>query len=103
LWKIITDAEDYILEKYPDILLHGHPTSTKLLPKEITIITSEDLHKMYPDMTVHERETAIVKKHGAVFIQGMGWPMEDGSAPEEVRSPSYDDWNLNGDIMVLVS
>jgi len=101
IWKMITDAEDYILQKYPHILMDGHPTSNKRLPKEITFITSEELHEMYPNLTVHERETAIVRKHGAVFIQGMGWPMKDGSAPEEVRSPSYDDWNLNGDIMVL--
>jgi len=101
IWKMITDAEDFILEKYPHILMEGHATSAKRLPKDITFITSEELHEMYPDFTVHERETAIVQKHGAVFIQGMGWPMKDGSPPEEVRSPSYDDWNLNGDIMVL--
>ena len=67
---MITDAEDFILEKYPHILMEGHATSAKRLPKDITFITSEELHEMYPDFTVHERETAIVQKHGAVFIQG---------------------------------
>lgn len=58
---------------------------------------------MFPAMTVHERETAAVTKYGAIFILGMGWPMADGSAAEEVRAPGYDDWNLNGDIMTYVS
>jgi aspartate--ammonia ligase len=82
--------------------LPGHPTAEWRLPKEITFVTSEQLHEEYPDLDVHGRENAIVNKHGAVFIIGMGWPMKDGSAPEEVRSPGYDDWNLNGDIMVKV-
>ena len=99
LWKIVTDAEDMILQEYPEILLEGHPTASWRLPKEITFITSEELHAMFPDMGIHERENAAVKKFGAIFIIGMGWPMKDGSAPEEVRSPGYDDWNLNGDII----
>lgn len=103
IWKIVTDAEDYILREYPDILLPGHPTSDIRLPKEITFLTSEELHAKYPKMDVHERETAAVREYGAIFIIGMGWPMKDGSAPEEVRAPAYDDWNMNGDIMVLVS
>jgi asparagine synthetase A len=82
--------------------LPGHPTAEWRLPKEITFVTSEELHEEYPDLDVHGRENAIVNKHGAVFIIGMGWPMKDGSAPEEVRSPGYDDWHLNGDIMVKV-
>lgn len=64
-------------------------------------MTSQELHDQYPDLDVHGRENAIVRKHCAVFIIGMGWPMSDGSEPEEVRSPGYDDWNLNGDIMCM--
>lgn len=101
IWKIVTDAEDYILEMFPDILLVGHPSSDKMLPKEIKFITSEELHQMFPDLDVHGRESAGVKKFGAMFIIGMGWPMADGSPAEEVRAPGYDDWNLNGDIMTL--
>lgn len=99
LWKIITDAQDFILEQYPKILLVGHPTATWRLPKEITFITSDELHAMFSSMGVHDREDAAVKKYGAIFIIGMGWSMKDGSAPEELRSPGYDDWNLNGDII----
>lgn len=102
MWKIITDAEDFIHALYPEILLEGHHTADERLPKEITFITSQDLHNMYPNMNVYERETAATRRFGGIFIIGMGWPMKDGTSPEEVRSPSYDDWNLNGDIMVKV-
>lgn len=101
IWKIITDAKDYILSEYPEIILKGHPTATYRLPKEITFITSDELHAKYPNLDVHDRENAAVREYSAIFIVGMGWPMKDGSAPEEVRAPDYDDWNLNGDIMVM--
>ena len=101
IWKIITDAEQYILEEYPDILLPGHPTATYRLPEDITFITSEELHAKYPKMDVHDREDAAVREYGAIFIIGMGWPMADGSEAEEVRAPAYDDWNMNGDIIVM--
>lgn len=101
IWKIVVDAEDYILNKYPLILKLGHPTATYRLPRELTFITSQELHDMFPNEDVHGRENAGVRKFGAMFIIGMGWPMQDNSPPEEVRSPTYDDWTLNGDIMVL--
>ena len=95
IWKIITDAEDYILAKYPEILLPGHPTVNFRLPKEIKFVTAQQLHDEFPDASIHERENAAVEKYGAIFILGMGWPMSDGSPAEEQRSPSYDDWDLN--------
>lgn len=101
IWMIITDAEDFVLEKYPNILLKGHPTASFRLPKEITFLTSEELHALFPGLSVRDRETAAVNKYKAIFILGMGWPMKDGSPPEEVRAPGYDDWTMNGDIMVL--
>jgi aspartate--ammonia ligase len=100
IYKIITDCEDMILEKYPDILAPAHPTAQWRLPKEIHFVTAQKIHDEFPDLDVHCRENAAVKKYGAIFIIGMGWPMSDGSPAEEVRSPGYDDWNLNGDIMV---
>jgi asparagine synthetase A len=95
LWKIITDAEDYILEKYPSILLPEHPTLTWRLPKEITFVTAQELHDEFPNYDIYGRENKAVEKYDAIFICGMGWPMTDGSPAEEQRSPSYDDWNLN--------
>ncbi|KAL7491188.1 hypothetical protein ACHAWT_002371 [Skeletonema menzelii] len=101
IWKIITDAEDYILKEYPSIILEGHSTAAYRLPKDITFITAEELHAKYPNLDVHGREDAAVREYGAIFIVGMGWPLKDGSDPEEVRAPAYDDWNLNGDIIVM--
>jgi len=89
-----------IYAEYPQILLEGHPSSSWRLPKEITFVTAQELHDAYPGMNPHQRENAAVEKYGAIFIVGMGWPLSDGSDPEEVRSPGYDDWNLNGDIIV---
>jgi len=100
IYNMITDAEEFILEKYPSIVLEGHPTASWRLPKEITFVTAEELHAKWPNDDIHGRENKAVQKYGAIFIIGMGWPMRDGSAPEEVRAPDYDDWTLNGDIIV---
>ncbi|AGH37619.1 aspartate--ammonia ligase [Bibersteinia trehalosi] len=81
------------------------PTS---LPKEITFVHSEDLVKRYPDMTGKQRENAICKEYGAVFLVGIGGKLSDGK-PHDGRAPDYDDWTtesengykgLNGDILV---
>ena len=91
IWAIIKDAEKMVTTKFGIL-----PS----LPADIKFTDPEELHALWPDADIHTRETNAVNKWGAVFIIGMGWPLKDGSAPEEVRSPSYDDWNLNGDIIV---
>ena len=73
IYKIITDAEDFVLEKYPEILLEGHPTACWRLPKEIAFATSQELHDMYPDLDVHGRENVAVNKYGAIFIIDLAW------------------------------
>lgn len=74
------------------------PQITKLLPDEITFITSQELEDMYPDLPSEERENAIVKEKKAVFIMKIGHKLDSGK-PHDGRSPDYDDWNLNGDIV----
>ena len=78
------------------------------LPKEITFVHSEDLVKRYPDLSSKERENAICKEFGAVFLIGIGGELPDGK-PHDGRAPDYDDWTtesengykgLNGDILV---
>ncbi|WP_027120030.1 aspartate--ammonia ligase [[Mycoplasma] testudinis] len=69
------------------------------LPKKITFVTTQELLDMYPNLDTKERENAIAKKHGAVFLIGIGHLLSNGK-PHDVRSPDYDDWNLNGDILV---
>ena len=70
-----------------------------ILPKKITFIHSEELVEKYPDLTPKEREDAITKEYGAVFLIGIGGVLPDGK-PHDGRAPDYDDWELNGDIIV---
>ncbi|RUO19670.1 aspartate--ammonia ligase [Aliidiomarina iranensis] len=69
------------------------------LPAEIHFVTTEDLLGRYPELTAKEREHAITEEFGAVFLQGIGGALSDGKA-HDVRAPDYDDWQLNGDILV---
>lgn len=73
--------------------------SELLLPAEIHFVTTEALLAQYPELSPKEREHAITEKHGAVFIQGVGAALSNGEA-HDVRAPDYDDWQLNGDILV---
>ena len=79
-----------------------------VLPKQIIFVHSEDLVKRYPDLSSKERENAICKEYGAVFLIGIGGKLSDGK-PHDGRAPDYDDWTtesengykgLNGDILV---
>lgn len=76
-----------------------YPKLKNNLPKEILFITSSELEKMYPNLSGKERENIITKKYGAVFLNQIGWPLESGK-PHDGRAPDYDDWLLNGDILV---
>ncbi len=81
------------------MILSTYPQLTKKLPNEITFITSQDLEDLYPDLTPKERENAICKKYGAVFISQVGKTLNSGE-PHDLRAPDYDDWELNGDILL---
>ena len=70
-----------------------------VLPEDIKLIYSDDLLREYPGMTAKERENAAAKKYGAIFICGIGGKLPDGSI-HDGRAPDYDDWELNGDIIV---
>jgi aspartate--ammonia ligase len=70
-----------------------------ILPEQITFVTSQELLDRYPGMSVKEREYAIAKEKGAVFIMQIGDKLSDGK-PHDGRAPDYDDWQLNGDIIV---
>jgi len=69
------------------------------LPEEIKFITSEELLQRYPDKTAKEREQLITKEYGAVFISKIGGKLSDGTKHDN-RAPDYDDWELNGDILI---
>ena len=79
-----------------------------MLPEEVFFIHAEELRQLYPNFTPKEREDAITKKYGAVFVIGIGGPLGDGE-PHDLRAPDYDDYStvseaglpgLNGDLLI---
>lgn len=76
-----------------------YPELTDFFPEEITFITSQELEDMYPDCTPKEREYNIVKEKKAVFLMNIGEKLASGE-PHDNRAPDYDDWSLNGDILM---
>ena len=69
------------------------------LSREVTFVTSQELEDLYPDKTPKEREDAFVKEHPTTFLMGIGGKLRSGK-PHDGRAPDYDDWGLNGDILV---
>ena len=88
IYCAIRRTEYLVCETYPQI--------KPFLPKDIHFIHSEELLQMYPDMTAKEREDAICKKYGAVFLIGIGGDLSNGE-PHDGRAPDYDDWSTEGD------
>ncbi len=84
-------TKKYMSEKYGYI--------KPILPDEIYFITSQELEDMYPDKTPKERENEITRLKGAVFVMQIGGNLASGK-PHDGRAPDYDDWSLNGDILV---
>lgn len=100
IYAAIRRTEYLVCETYDSI----HP----FLPEKIHFIHSEELLQMYPNLSPKEREDAICKKYGAVFIIGIGGKLSDGKK-HDGRAPDYDDWStkaengyegLNGDILI---
>ncbi len=91
VYQALRETEHYIADKYDYI--------REILPEDICFITSQDLENMYPELTPKEREYKIVKLKGAVFIMQIGGKLASG-VPHDGRAPDYDDWSLNGDILV---
>ncbi|MDO4633640.1 MAG: aspartate--ammonia ligase [Eubacteriales bacterium] len=91
VYKALKKTEKYMAIQYDYI--------EEILPKEIFFITSQELEDMYPDCTPKEREYRIAKLKGAVFIMQIGGTLASGQR-HDGRAPDYDDWSLNGDIIV---
>ena len=75
------------------------PAIAPQLPDDIYFIDSQALLDRYPGLTSKEREDAVCREYGAVFIIGIGAPLSDG-LPHDTRAADYDDWSLNGDLLV---
>ena len=90
IYNAFKKTESYIKREYPVLTL--------TLPEKIHYITAIELEKKYPEITPKEREHAITKEYGAVFIVGIGDLLPSGER-HDGRAPDYDDWSLNGDIL----
>ncbi len=73
--------------------------ASRLLPEKITFITTQELEDRYPDLTAKQREYEAAKEYGAIFLMQIGGTLKSGK-PHDGRAPDYDDWSLNGDIIV---
>lgn len=91
VYEALRITEKYVANKYDYVEC--------FLPEEITFITTQELVDLYPGMSAKEREYEIVKKHGAVFLMQIGDILSNGEK-HDGRAPDYDDWKLNGDILV---
>lgn len=91
IYNAVKNLGDYVNRLYRDIQTE--------LPNEIYFITSQELEDLYPDKTAKERENLITRAHGAVFIEKIGGKLRSGEK-HDGRSPDYDDWELNGDILL---
>ena len=100
IYEVMKRTEFIVFERYPQI--------KPILPEEITFIQAETLLEKYPDLTPKEREDAVAKEYGAVFLIGIGHKLSNGEK-HDGRAPDYDDWSsetkggfrgLNGDILV---
>lgn len=91
IFKVFKATEDYISKEYSLI--------DKILPEEIFFITSQELEDLYPSLSPKEREDAICKEKEAVFLMQIGGELRSGEK-HDGRSPDYDDWTLNGDLLL---
>lgn len=100
IYATLKATEFMVYESYPEI--------TPILPEEITFFHSEELCRMYPDLSPVQRESKVAEDHGAVFVIGIGATLSDGKS-HDGRAPDYDDWSsrnddgfhgLNGDIIL---
>ncbi|NMB38612.1 MAG: aspartate--ammonia ligase [Firmicutes bacterium] len=112
-WEIIMQADernsDFLLSivakiyrclKLTEKTIHrDYPGLTWQLPEEIFVITTQELEDLYPNLPPEAREDAITKDKRAVFLMEIGGKLKSG-IKHDGRAPDYDDWSLNGDILV---
>lgn len=92
IYRALRHTEKYIADDYAFV-------EKNFLPDKITFITTQELEDMYPDLTPKERENRIAREKKAVFIMKIGGKLRSGEI-HDGRAPDYDDWELNGDIVV---
>ena len=112
-WEKVISAEDRNLEFLKETvrnivaalsvtqkaIIERYPVLKPVICPDVFFITTSELEDMYPDLTPKQRENAIAKEHKTVFIMQIGGSLKNGK-PHDGRAPDYDDWSLNGDILI---
>ena len=91
IYMTLRKTEGYVCAHYPFIKPE--------LPDEISFVTTQELEDQYPNLSPKEREYRAVRRYGAVFLMGVGGKLRSGEI-HDGRAPDYDDWSLNGDILL---
>lgn len=91
IFEVLKKTEKYVCGTYSNI--------PEILPEEISFITTQELEDMYPSLSPKERENMIAKEKKAVFVMKIGGILKSG-IKHDGRAPDYDDWELNGDILL---
>lgn len=92
IYKSFLKTYRLLVKRYPEL-------ENNSLPKDIAFVTTKQLEAKYPDLSRKERENALAKEYGAVFLMQIGGNLKDGK-PHDGRAADYDDWKLNGDILL---
>ena len=92
IYKAFLKTYKLLIKKYPQL-------ENKDLPKDVVFVTTKELEAKYPNLSRKERENAICKEYGVVFLIGIGGKLKDGQ-PHDARAADYDDWKMNGDILL---
>ena len=112
-WELVIDRDERNLETLVAVvekiigalrttelrLTEAYPVFGRKIPEKLFVVTTQELEDTYPDLTAKEREDAICREFGLVLLTQIGGKLRSGSA-HDMRAPDYDDWSLNGDILV---
>ena len=91
--KAMAETQSTLRSVFPQL------TALPPLDTDVSFVTTQELEDRWPDLSPKEREDAWVKEHPTTFLMGIGGALKSGK-PHDGRAPDYDDWNLNGDILV---
>ena len=91
IYKVFLNTERELSARFEKVKIN--------LPNEVTFITSQELENLYPNLTPEERENEFAKSKGAIFVMQIGKVLASGQR-HDGRAPDYDDWELNGDLIL---
>ena len=91
--EVLADTQATLRSVFPQL------TPLPAVERQVSFVTTQELEDRWPGLSPKEREDAWVKDHPTTFVMGIGAPLKSGK-PHDGRAPDYDDWALNGDILV---